>query len=569
MQKCATAAQERFAAVSPVGSSDSDTSDRKAASMQAQVAELRSVAARFEAECDDWKQKYLDMQKCATAAQERFAAVSPVGSSDSDTSYRKSSEVGTSCFAEVCRQRDAALNRIDVLTRAISQAHIRAEESSFNLQSFKAAFVSAQADFTTCKQNYVDECSSLRLAALRIASQKVSLINEISLLKNSFLQEKDAALAAQDKLSFEKLSLMQARDGHRIQIEHLTKDLEELRSTLEATEHQKTSCTSNSSPCLTLKDCFRDPDVDSILIERTHQSSDFSAQAQLELKDQVDQAFSASQRRIAELRERVIKSELALDHERVLYSRTASRLTHAEFSMENMQTLLSDSNAKLAQMAVDFDSIVEQKVNLHNLLEESEFRLEIATTHIQELVQERTTLQHDNSQLKVDLYAIQARFVASKDVFEGAVSSQSFEQLKLKNGALVKELEELESSAQKQVDCWQKAAAISKTEVNELSIRIEKLVHENQLLLLSLENKVSRLCGSICGIQLLLLLSALSTEFTTCLCLFSLKPSIRTKYCGATKALSGCQFHWRLLRRLKRQPSWKTALYLSPKDLLK
>jgi hypothetical protein len=96
------------------------------------------------------------------------------------------------------------------------------------------------------------------------------------------------------------------------------------------------------------------------------------------------------------------------------------------------------------------------------------------------------------------------------------VSSQSFEQLKLKNGALVKELEELESSAQKQVDCWQKAAAISKTEVNELSIRIDKLMHENQLLLLSLENKVSRLCGFICGIQLLLLWSALSTEFTTC-----------------------------------------------------
>jgi hypothetical protein len=90
--------------ISPVGSSDSDTSDRKAASLQAQVAELRSVAARFEAECDDWKQKYLDMQKCATAAQERFAAVSPVGSSDSDTSDRKAA----SLQAQVAELRSVA-----------------------------------------------------------------------------------------------------------------------------------------------------------------------------------------------------------------------------------------------------------------------------------------------------------------------------------------------------------------------------------------------------------------------------------------------------------------------------
>ena len=119
--------------------------------------------------------------------------------------------------------------------------------------------------------------------------------------------------------------------------------------------------------------------------------------------------------------------------------------------------------------------------------------MEHATIHVEELIAEKTCLQHDNSQLKVDLYEMQARFVSLEGAYAlqfGDSSYSSIEKLKLEKGALLKELEELESSAQRQVDSWQSAAAVAKTEAHHLSSCLDKLVHENQLLMLSLENKV-------------------------------------------------------------------------------
>ena len=64
------------------------------------------------------------------------------------------------------------------------------------------------------------------------------------------------------------------------------------------------------------------------------------------------------------------------------------------------------------------------------------------------------------------------------------------EKLALEKGALVRDLEELEFSAQRQVDSWQSIATNAKTEAHDLNTRVDNLMHENRLLLLSLENKV-------------------------------------------------------------------------------
>lgn len=126
------------------------------------------------------------------------------------------------------------------------------------------------------------------------------------------------------------------------------------------------------------------------------------------------------------------------------------------------------------------------------LSEDLESRLELAMEQIRELIAERTCLQHDNSKLKVDLYALQARIASMEEIFQVCDSScnSAVNKLKAEKGTLLQELEEFHVSAQRQVDSWQSAAAIAKKEALELKSRADKFVHENQLLLLSLENKV-------------------------------------------------------------------------------
>jgi predicted nuclease with TOPRIM domain len=119
-------------------------------------------------------------------------------------------------------------------------------------------------------------------------------------------------------------------------------------------------------------------------------------------------------------------------------------------------------------------------------------QLQYAMTQIQELIAERTYLQQDNSQLKIDLHEMRERFSSFEGKLHVCDSSLSFiEKLRLEKAALVTEFEELEFSAQRQVDSWQAATATAKNEVHELSITVDNLKHKNQLLLLSLENKVA------------------------------------------------------------------------------
>jgi hypothetical protein len=443
------------------------------------------------------------------ALQQQFSGIplltikANVDDAELQTPFQSKVQVAASKLEEACNERNAAFIRIEELTRALSQSHIRAAECSANLHAFKALFISAQNDFASCKQNYADECSSLRLAASRIASQKVALTNDISLLRNSYLKENDAALAAQEKLASENLSLIQERDGLVIKVNHLTKELECLRCcSLEATEFQKIVPALNANLLITLSNFVQLPDSDSSLIGLAHRTSDRddklnaqlnpnSAEAHVELKDVVDQAFAASQRLIAELRERVIKSEAALDRERVIHTETTTRL-------ECMGLQLNESNANLAQKVSDFDSILQQNAELQKLSKESKIGLEFAMTQIQQLITERTRLQHDSSQLKVDLYELQARFASLEGTLRVCDNSKSvIELLEIDKGTLVKELEDLEFSAQKQVDSWQCAAAVAKREALEMNTSVEKLVHENHLLLLSLENKVIHLPCSI------------------------------------------------------------------------
>jgi hypothetical protein len=166
-------------------------------------------------------------------------------------------------------------------------------------------------------------------------------------------------------------------------------------------------------------------------------------------------------------------------------------LTLAEFSIENLKVQLNDSNSKLSNIMSDFDSIVQHNVKLQTFLEESEIRLEHATAHVQELIVDRTCLQHENSQLKINMHEIQALRVSLEGKFQVCDRCHLFiEQLTLEKGALVQDLEELEFSAQRQVDSWQSIATNAKTEAHDLSTRVDNLMHENRLLLLSLENKV-------------------------------------------------------------------------------
>jgi hypothetical protein len=388
-------------------------------------------------------------------------------------------------------QFDAQVARIEDLTRALSQSRSRATEFSKSFRDMKSSFVSAQNHFAICKQNCVDECSSLRLAASRLASQKVALTNELSLLKSSYLKFKDATIAAHDKLAFEKLSIVQERDRLAVKVIQLTNDLEELRSTLAGNESQRFMFDSVTSPQFSLCSFALVPVSHSNSIEYSQQSIDLSTNAQTELKNQIDQAFAASQRCISQLRNRVIKSEAALDHERSLYSEAASKLMQAEFFLENMKFQLRESSADITRKVSEFNSIMQRNFELQFFSEESETQLENAMLQIQELIAEKICLQQDNSQLKIDLFEIRERFSSLEGMLQVCDRSHSLiESFKIERAILMKELHDLEFSAQRQLDSWQVAAAVAKNEARELNATIDRLVHENQLLLLSLENKV-------------------------------------------------------------------------------
>jgi hypothetical protein len=488
--------------------SDAQQADEQVAALQAQVAELRGVAARVEAARLS-ADRALDEERAAHAhtlasleqATTRWSQlehttheVRPLKGTPLVAVHVDNSDILVADTEELpmLMQSDVQEARIEDLTRALSQSRSRAAEFSKSFRDMKASFVSAQNHFAICKQNCAEECSSLRLAASRLASQKVALTNELSLLKNSYIKLKDAAIAAQDKVAFEKLSIIQERDVLAIKVVHLSKDLEQLRSSFEGIESQRFLFDSVTSPHVSFRSIPHLQVSESSLIELSHQSSDHSTETQVEVKDQVDQAFAASQRHISELRERVNKLEAILNHERGLHSDSASRLTQAEFSMENMKLQLRESNASIGRKVSEYNSIMQQNFELQNLSEESEIRLQDAMTQIQELIAEKICLQQNNSQLKIDLFEMRERISSLEGMLQVCDSSHSLiEKLRIDRAALMKELEDLELSAQKQVDSWQVAAAVAKREAHELNITIHNLVRENQLLYVSLENKVS------------------------------------------------------------------------------
>jgi hypothetical protein len=380
------------------------------------------------------------------------------------------------------------LLRFDKLSRALSQSQIRAAECSTSLYAFKASLVSVKKNFSFWKAVCADECALLRLAASQLASQKVALNHDLSIMKNLYLKERDASIAARDQSAHEKLSLIQERDRLAIKVVQLSKDNQLLQFILESSKfHRFLSFKGNSDVILENSHV----DLESEFNLRGNLQNLISTQSQLNVVCEVDQALAASQRCITDQREHVVRLKLALDHEKALHSQTASKLTHAEISIGQLKFQLHESNAKLSRAVLDSHSMSEKNLHLQSHMDELEFRLKHAISQIQALTSERSQLQEDKFVATTDLRNFQAHFEALEVKLQIYESSHfSIETLVIEKATLEKELEEFEISAQRQIDVWKGAAKSAKNDADELKIRLDNRVLENKLLLLSLDNKV-------------------------------------------------------------------------------